>query len=168
MVDAQDAMLAIDAAEKIYEIAKKESKRYSPQFRAAVGLGTLLYARSFPYTIMFVRAFQVRCARLPFGALRRKREAACLHARATWIIMHGYMTPMCIAHAHLRTTRAGHRSTARQRGHEKAQRAICASAPGVHGSASSYGPGPSDCRGIPHKNEATKKGTRRQVWAMAK
>ena len=62
MVDAQDAMLAIDAAEKIYEIAKKESKRYSPQFRAAVGLGTLLYARSFPYTIMFVRAFQVLCS----------------------------------------------------------------------------------------------------------
>ena len=62
MVDAQDAMLAIDAAEKIYQIAQKESIRYSPQFRAAVGLGTLLYARSFPYTIMFVRAVQVLCS----------------------------------------------------------------------------------------------------------
>ena len=159
-------MLAIDAAEKIYQIAQKESIRYSPQFRAAVGLGTLLNARSFPYTIMFVRAFQVRCARLPFGALRRKREAACLHARATWIIMHA--KSMCIARAHLHTTCAGHRSAARQGGHEKAQRAICASAQGVHGSAASYGPGQSDCRGIFRKNEATQKGTRRQVCAMAR
>jgi len=59
VVDAQDALLAIDAAEKLYEIAQKEVQKYSPQFRAAVGFGTLLYARSFPYTIMFLRAFQV-------------------------------------------------------------------------------------------------------------
>ena len=59
VVDAQDAVLAIDAAEKVYLIAKKESYKYSPQFRAVIGLGTLFYSRSFPYTIMFVRAFQV-------------------------------------------------------------------------------------------------------------
>jgi len=59
VVDAQDVVLAIDAAEKIYQIAKKESHKYSPQLRAVIGFGTLFYSRSFPYTIMFVRAFQV-------------------------------------------------------------------------------------------------------------
>ena len=59
VVDAQDALLAIDAAEKIYRIAKREAHKYSPQFRAVIGMGTLFYSRSFPYTIMFVRAFQV-------------------------------------------------------------------------------------------------------------
>ncbi|KAJ1492595.1 hypothetical protein T484DRAFT_2904546 [Baffinella frigidus] len=58
-VDAEDVRLALDKAESAWAVIKEKAPQYTPQLRMCMGVGTLFYARSFPYTIVFCQAFRV-------------------------------------------------------------------------------------------------------------
>jgi hypothetical protein len=58
-IDAEDVRLGLDKAEAAWSILRDRAPMYVPQLRGAVGFGTLLYSRSFPYTIVFCQAFRV-------------------------------------------------------------------------------------------------------------
>mmetsp|Transcript_12868 Transcript_12868/g.30635 ORF Transcript_12868/g.30635 Transcript_12868/m.30635 type:complete len:342 (-) Transcript_12868:306-1331(-) len=58
-VDENDAYLALEQAEKFYKVVEAKLPLYRPQINIALGCGTLLYSRSFSYTIIFSQAFKM-------------------------------------------------------------------------------------------------------------